>query len=244
MNIQTENPATDGCNGAPLSSFIDAIRGAGLEPPADFIIDEQIHRFSTNGDKNDLAGYYCLFDHGEFKAGFFGCWRSGHYEIWTSRSGSSLTPDQRLEYREKIEKAKADADIIRKAEAEAAAVEAKRTWDQAKAAPAEHPYLLNKKINPHGLRIEGDALLVPVMDPAGNILSLQRIFPNGEKRFLTGGTVKGGFFRIPGNDATIYICEGFATGATIHEISGATVYIAFNAGNLLPAAKAIKRAMI
>ena len=39
----------------------------------------------------------------------------------------------------------------------------------------------------------------------------------------------------------ILIAEGFATGATLHEITGHAVACAFSAGNLKPVAEALKR---
>jgi len=33
------------------------------------------------------------------------------------------------------------------------------------------------------------------------------------------------------------VCEGYATGATIHEATGLAVIVAFDAGNLLPVAR-------
>jgi putative DNA primase/helicase len=44
------------------------------------------------------------------------------------------------------------------------------------------------------------------------------------------------------NPALLLICEGWATGATLHEESGHPVLCAMNAGNLLPVAKAARAA--
>ena len=44
----------------------------------------------------------------------------------------------------------------------------------------------------------------------------------------------------PEGAAALCIAEGFATGATIHEATGYPVAVAFNAGNLVPVAKAIR----
>src|SRR5690606_35275097 len=62
----------------------------------------------------------------------------------------------------------------------------------------------------------------------------------GEKRFLTGGKIKSGYFRINGAGDDVYVAEGLATGASIHEATGSTVYIAFNAGNLYEVASMVK----
>jgi len=80
------------------------------------------------------------------------------------------------------------------------------------------------------------------MRDGGDLHSLQYIGPDGGKRFLTGGRVAGCYFSI-GNmqgAATLCIAEGFATGASIFEATGRPVAVAFNAGNMLPVAKALR----
>ncbi|MNQ80961.1 DNA primase TraC [compost metagenome] len=90
------------------------------------------------------------------------------------------------------------------------------------------------------MRQRGDELLVPLY--AGGVLAnLQRIAQDGSKRFLAGGRVKGTYSPLgritPGK--LLCICEGWATGATLHE-SGYTVACSMNSGNLKPAALALK----
>ncbi|MDR1494915.1 MAG: toprim domain-containing protein [Rickettsiales bacterium] len=82
---------------------------------------------------------------------------------------------------------------------------------------------------------------------------------NGTKRFYPGGRRKGCFHTVgslaspppakleAGSSTTIYgaspsltICEGFATGASIHEATGRTVIVAGDTGNLLSVAKALR----
>ena len=60
-----------------------------------------------------------------------------------------------------------------------------------------------------------------------------------KKKFLFGGRVDGCSFTIPGDDKLI-LCEGYATGATVHKATGATIICAFNAGNLEPVAKVVR----
>ena len=73
-----------------------------------------------------------------------------------------------------------------------------------------------------GMRQARDgALLIPVLDTANNLQSLQRIYPDGTKRFLVGGKVSGGQFIIQGQpEKLVAVCEGFATGASIHLATG------------------------
>ena len=65
---------------------------------------------------------------------------------------------------------------------------------------------------------------------------LQRIGNDGFKLFQEDGRVEGGHFLI--GDARqpgpLLIAEGFATAATLHEMTGMPAIVAFNAGNLLP----------
>ena len=67
------------------------------------------------------------------------------------------------------------------------------------------------------------------------LVSLQFIDNNGKKGFLSNGTKSGCYFVIgnPDNYYLIYIAEGYATAATLHECTGVAVVVAFDAGNLL-----------
>lgn len=116
-----------------------------------------------------------------------------------------------------------------------------RELDKAQTAPEDHPYLTAKGVSNYGLawQQQGNRLLIPVCDFAGTVHGLQYIDATGEKRFKPGTVKAGHFFKIAGNN-TIVICEGYATGASIHQATGATVLVAFDAGNLLAVAKAAR----
>lgn len=124
-----------------------------------------------------------------------------------------------------------------------AAQQARQEWNATRACDANHPYLRRKGIPVlEGIRQARDGtLLIPVLDAAGNLQSLQRIYPDGTKRFLVGGKVSDGRFIIPGHpEKPIAICEGFATGASIHLASGWTVHVAFSANNMPVVAKSAR----
>lgn len=110
------------------------------------------------------------------------------------------------------------------------------TWEGAAAADPAHAYLLRKGVGPHGVRMETqDVLILPLMDLDGTIHTLQRIYEDGTKRFLTGGAKAGHFALIGGplvDAGTILVCEGWATGATAHEATGLPVVAAMDAGNV------------
>jgi len=114
-------------------------------------------------------------------------------------------------------------------------------WNKSAPAPSDHPYLVDKRISPHKVKIHSDSLIIPIGDN-NEIISLQIIDPNGVKTFFSGARVRGGYYPIGKiHDAKIIcIAEGFATAATIHEATKYTVVVAFNAGNLVRVAKTIR----
>jgi putative DNA primase/helicase len=109
--------------------------------------------------------------------------------------------------------------------------EVAKVWAEAKE-PENHPYLKKKGVKAYGIRMHKGELLIPYRDQNGLLHSVQKITASGDKWNWTGGEVSGHYHTIEGTGKTAYLCEGYATGATIHEATGATVYIAFSAGNM------------
>lgn len=141
----------------------------------------------------------------------------------------------------------AELQRIRASEADqqhaAAARRAQEIWDQSAPATRDFPYLQTKKIQPHDSRVDAQGRLIVPVRIDGHITSLQTIAVDGTKRFLPGGKIKGGFFSFgnPKKGGTLIICEGFATGASLHEVTGFTVACAFSANNLKPVAEQFRR---
>ncbi|MEB1563252.1 plasmid replication protein, CyRepA1 family [Xanthomonas campestris] len=138
----------------------------------------------------------------------------------------------------------------------AAADAARIAWDAASLDCGAHAYLLRKGVAAYGLRVAtttmrarlwdaerarwiddaivvrvGD-LLVPVRLPDGQLVNVQRIDATGRKLFLRGGQKRATHFRIQGTGPA-WLCEGYATGASVHAATGAPVVVAFDAGNLI-----------
>lgn len=114
-----------------------------------------------------------------------------------------------------------------------AAQEAEIVWSAASPTGGT-AYLVRKMVTGYGVRYAGKSLLVPLVDVAGKLWNVQRVSPNGEKRFQKGGRVSGCFHIIGDAAASIWvlIAEGFATAATLHQATGYTVVVAFNATNV------------
>lgn len=167
------------------------------------------------------------------------CFRCGHIEH--RREQCVLTPAERKRYGQRMDALRRQHDAEqRQRQAEASAAAAVR-WAAAQPVLGQPPYLLAKVVQAHGIRIEaGHTLLVPLRDTDGRIHSVQGIAPDGSKMFTPGSRTKGCYYAIGRPSGRVVICEGFATGATIHEDTGHAVAVAFNANNLLPVAKALR----
>jgi len=118
-----------------------------------------------------------------------------------------------------------------------AKAKAQAQWARSTNANPKHPYLAAKQVEPFCLRQFNDLLMVPLVDESG-LVNIQFIQPDGTKRFYKGSKTKGVYCPIGTmEDASVlYIAEGWATGATVHMLTGAPVACAMNAGNLLPVA--------
>lgn len=132
------------------------------------------------------------------------------------------------------EHAAAKASSVGLAQAKAASI-----W-QASSGCTNHPYLARKGVQAYGTRLYRGLLVIPLRNAAGVLQSLEFISPDGGKKFLRGGRVKGSYFPIgkPGN--VVCVAEGFATAASIFEATGHATACAFAVGNLQPVAEAIR----
>jgi putative DNA primase/helicase len=226
----------------PEIEFRAAISKSGLTPPDQIMADGKIHRFASNGKRSDDSGWYVVFFDG-IPAGAYGCWRTDLKGSWRANIGRPLTSAEEAAHQTKMDAARrerAREEARRHAEARD---EARLIWKASKPAPSDHPYLVKKGVKAHGLRVHEGALIIPMRD-GGELHSLQFIGPDGHKRFLPGGRVSGCHFSfgdVNGAAALCIICEGFATGASIHEATGHPVAVAFNAGNLLAVSKAMRK---
>lgn len=215
----------------PIEQFSAAIAAAGLVPP-DHIEPGRWHKFpGYQKSVKNRAGWCYLFE--DRRGGVFGDYSSGMQNHWSAINGHTPTPAEREAHRASIRAMQAQREADQAARHESAASDAAQRWQSAKPCTS-HAYLTAKGVQAHGVRVDAaGALIVPMRDAAG-LHSLQTITPDGDKRFLPGGKVKGCYHAIgkpSGPDGTLIVCEGYATGASIHEATGQAVAVAFNAGN-------------
>jgi putative DNA primase/helicase len=216
-----------------IDQFKTAMLDAGIAPPDAIHGDGQLHRFNIAGKPN---GAYVLHLDGR-PAGFFQDFKQGIKQNW--KLAGNFKPLTATERQAFAKQCKVD-ELKRKAEEKArhaeAASRATNIWNHALPAPANHPYLKAKGVNPNGLRSYHDSLVVPLYDENGALVSLQFISKDGSKLMLKNGKAQGACCFIGGDKpepgGTILLCEGWATGASLYEETGHFVIVAFCAGNL------------
>lgn len=232
-----------------IAQILDAMRGAGCAPhdPRGVVFGPPkagpVHRYRVEGDKAGSAnGWFIFYDDG-IPAGAFGSWKTGVTELWCAQREHELSEQDKAQRDRHLAEAKAARAQQEKQVRSDARQRAADLWAKsAETVAAKHPYLLKKQIPAIGIRQLGPALVIPILDGNGALHSLQFIGEDGRKTFLTGGAIAGnacplGDFADP---ETILICEGYATGMSLHGSSGLPVMVAFNAGNLKPVAASLR----
>lgn len=211
-----------------------------LQFPDGLKMDGLLHRCPLAGGKDrQKTGWYQFFMDGN-PACVFGDWRSTSTCVWSAQKASEMTKEERAEFARKMEESK------RKREEETmrlnfnAAKVANAMLNKSTEADPFNDYLVKKNVGAYGVRSLGDALLMPLIDDDGVVWNVQEIKPSF-KKFLEGGKIKGCFHRIEGSTDLVFVVEGYATGATIHEATGAMVYVALNRVNLLSVCRIVNR---
>lgn len=224
-----------------INQFTEAMHTAGLNPRHGIIPDGKLHRFASQDDKSGKRSAWYVLHLDGIPAGSFGSWKTGEQHAWSAKSSSELSPAEQEANRQRLAEIKKQREVEEAAMRETARKKANALWDRARNVDSKHGYLTLKKVRPIGIKQLRSALVVPLRDAEGALHSLQFIMPDGSKRFLTGGKKRGCFAMLSDSSETICICEGWATGASIHQATGYAVTVAFDAGNLLPVAQAIRK---
>lgn len=220
----------------PRSAFAEMLSGIGYKIVSQIEIG-RIVRVSGPDEKPHKKSAWYIFqeipttDNKVIGLGSYGSWKVGEKQTWCSRSQTTMTTQERLEYYTHIENARIKHEQELMLINDEAAQRAFDIWNSSELT-GKSGYLERKKIKAYeGVRFSRGNLVVPVVTD-NKITSLQFIPDKGDKKFLTGGRVKGCYFVIQGTVDRVFVVEGYATGASVHEATGSTVYISFNAGNL------------
>lgn len=174
----------------------------------------------------------------------FGCGASGDVidfvaqieNVSTTEAVNSLTggkpPKMNAEMKRRLAAEREKRDERLALDQAEARLKAQRRWAKATPLDGHNAYLEKKGVAPHGCKVEGDNLLVPIYDDEGEILSVQSIAPDSSKRFHPGARVMGGRMNIGIHFGKTIICEGYATGASIYEALAEQVCVAFSKANI------------
>lgn len=219
-----------------------AMRAAGMEPVdmADVRVDGVLCRFDCVGDKRGKRNAWAVvFPDGKRPVAVFGHWARDIRQSMALGDPAPMTAIEREQSEMAIRAAQRQRDRELKERRDRAQRKAEAIWANAPAAPAAHPYLQRKRIQPHGMRLHELDLVVPIHAPEGSLVSLQFIRADGRKKFLPGGRVSGCYTFIGKGSESILVCEGFATGASLLEATGLPVACALSAGNMKKVAGAM-----
>jgi putative DNA primase/helicase len=246
----------------PQSEFAAALRSAGLILDSAPVMDGEMRRVRVEGDsKGQSSGAYVGHSDGH-PAGYIKNYKTGHEANWKSSQRSQVISakdraSMDAEAAERRETRAHEREVVAGLTAEAVAAH----WIAGDLAN-EHPYLASKGVQAHGLRVntlgalplssgkeeepqqwggKGE-LMIPVMDIDARFWAAQSIDDSGRKSFPRGSKLQGGHFVLgePGASDELLIAEGYATGATLHELTGLPVVVAFHSGNLPVVAEAFR----
>ncbi len=247
----------------PAEQFADALRACGLQPNGPVHMDGAMHRVPVEGDKGkERSGAYVGYLD-RWPAGFIQNFKTGVKTTWKATGKvAALGKEDRARVAAEAAQRRHERALERERQYERAAQQADAIWTAATPVAA-HPYLAEKGVLSHGLRqgVDGQIitvqdregieygvsiagrLLVPVIDTNGKMMSLQFIDAAGTKMFMPNARVESGHFVIGNLDkpGPLLIAEGYATAATLHELTGMPAVVAFNAGNLAPVAETLRQ---
>jgi putative DNA primase/helicase len=202
-------------------------------------------------------GWYICYEHysaaqqGYFITGAYGYWGLTEKEGLKITAGTErLTDAEFAELRAKVARQRQEAALEKRLSQLSAADRARVIWRQA-SSTGQSAYLDRKGLAgqaesvKYGRRGE---LLVPLIrydrerDVA--LIGLQMIFGDGVKRYLKGNEKDGAACRLGPPPVEIAVmCEGWATGISIRWATARrfTVFVAFDAGNLLLAGHVVRK---
>lgn len=222
----------------------------------DDVITDKLRRFRVDGDsKNEKSGWYILHADGVIPCGIVGNWRAGDRHKWIGKPENELTPEERAYWRQKCEEDRKRAAEERDRDRDETARKSEAVWDKAGPLPLmDIPYYRDKLVEPHGARQAPKGSehpgwsLIDFRDIRGRIVAIQYIkqgeiagdshYQTGKKRWPKGSHWPGCFHEVPGDPSgVIEVCEGFATGLSIHEATGQTTLVCADAGNLVAVAR-------
>lgn len=227
-----------------FSDLINYIRECGFDfDLSEENLDGMRHDFKTDTRKGWYRG-------DKFSWGYrisFGDWRTGEHFKHTIKS-SSGNPEEDKKIEAEISARLQEQNRVNTEISERVASDSAQKF-LTLSETGTSKYLKRKHLNgnygcryaPSEVDVMEQDLYVPMRDIRGKWWGYQIIRPEGDKDFLPGAKVSDTFHLLGGEpDKVLFIAEGLATAASIHEATGKSVACAFNAFNLKKVALAFR----
>lgn len=223
---------------ADFVAFMEANGVVPTEPVAQRLAGGNLIRFRCEGDGKTRKNGWAILYLDERPAGAFGNYRlnTGTLKWKSSDDRPALSAEERQalqrEWREKKEQREQD----QRAAEYHASLDAADMWQRAGLASPGHPYAERKRLGVTPLRQIDNMLLVPMFDASGTLWNLQRIWPDGGKRFLKGARVDDLFCiigKVTADTREVVLAEGYATADTVHQATGHPCVVTFTAKNMV-----------
>ena len=236
----------------PTEELLAAMAECGLHP-RDIHWDSRFHRFpgidqTGRGDNGWVKAF------ADQRGAIFGDNRTKEQWKWP---GGSPEWKEKMKHAEKlsaeeVDRRRKEARKERAKAAEKATAKIKDTWNRAKRCP-NHPYLEGKGIRDVEVlksiidpKTGETMLLIPMRNGKKQLRNIQRIWPDGTRKQMWQPGGSAGLYDTIGakrfkETKTLYICEGWATGWSIHKATDCAVIVAFFDGGLLVVGKAIQK---
>ena len=231
----------------PREEFAEALRSVGcIVEGAHPLMDGAAHRIRTEGDRAGASsGFYVAYMDGR-PAGYVKNNRTGEEVRWKTQ-GAFISQQDKAAFqaecaRKQQERAK---ELLLEHEKTAERVAGQLSWMKQ---DVPTPYLDRKGLAPRRgvfLATDGKTTCIPAVDADGKLWSMQYIQEDGTKRFAKNSRKEGCFHPVGGMDAlrtapAIVIAEGYATAGSISDAIGHATVAAFDSGNLMAVATALK----
>lgn len=179
---------------------------------------------------------------------YFGDWHvSGGSYSWQSDS-EGLTPEELKDFKtqSKMKELADKSNQEGRQKVRALELEAEYTAIDNENRDTQSTYLHKKSLSrTQDTKLQEDYLLIPLRDTHGKLWNFQSIGPSGNKVFQKEAKVQGLFHTIQGNIVnakSIYVVEGYATGASVAvALPNETIVAAMSSGNLLQTCKELRK---
>lgn len=253
--LPKEQEVTQTNNLDPINEFKLALEKAGLIIDGDPIMNGKMQRVPVDGDKKqEKSGSYVGFEIGH-PAGYIQNYKTGLKQNWKSSTTSQTKKDDKIDVQNRMEENKAlreEREHKLQEAYEQTALKLEDEYNNAKYAFNKHPYLVEKGFdtNFYLKQDKNGNLLIPLKDIDGKQWASQRIFKNGDK--MIGATrtpeekqqgieypaKKQGNFHVLGAKnlhagiKEVFVCEGFATAASVYQATSKPTVMGVDAGNL------------